>query len=64
MLCPCTLSSKLNIPRCIKMALIHDMAESLVGDITPVDGVLKAEKNRRESETMDYICQDLLGKVD
>jgi putative hydrolase of HD superfamily len=45
------------------MALIHDMAESLVGDITPVDGVTKAEKSRRESETMDYLCRDLLGGV-
>lgn len=43
------------------MALIHDMAESLVGDITPVDNVTKAEKSRRESETMDYICNNLLG---
>ena len=45
------------------MALVHDMAEALVGDITPVDGVPKPEKNRREASTMDYICSDLLGKV-
>ena len=45
------------------MALIHDMAESLVGDITPVDGVSKDEKSRRETETMDYICSSLLGNV-
>jgi len=45
------------------MALIHDMAESLVGDITPVDGVTKSEKSRREAETMDYICDSLLGNV-
>ncbi len=44
------------------MALIHDMAESLVGDITPVDPVSKSEKSRRETETMDYICTNLLGK--
>lgn len=44
------------------MALIHDMAESLVGDITPVDPVSKDEKSRRESTTMDYICTTLLGK--
>lgn len=25
-------------PRCIKMAIVHDLAESLVGDITPHDG--------------------------
>ena len=63
LLCPPSLSAKLDIPRCTKMALIHDMAESLVGDITPVDGVTKAEKSRRESETMDYLCQSLLGRV-
>jgi putative hydrolase of HD superfamily len=46
------------------MALVHDMAESLVGDITPVDGVNKKEKSRREETTMDYLCSTLLGKVD
>ena len=64
MLCPPALSKRLDIPRCTKMALIHDMAESLVGDITPVDGVTKDEKSRRETETMDYICSSLLGSVD
>lgn len=60
---PTSLSSKINIPHCMKMALIHDMAEALVGDITPVDGVPKAEKSRRESTTMDYLTNSLLGKV-
>lgn len=64
MLCPPTLASRLDIARCTKMALVHDMAESLVGDITPVDGVSKKEKSRRETETMDYICTSLLGSVD
>jgi len=27
--------------RCVMMALVHDMAESLVGDITPFDGISK-----------------------
>lgn len=46
------------------MALVHDMAESLVGDITPVDkSVTKAEKARREAATMDYIEQTLLRNV-
>lgn len=63
MLAPPSLSSKLNIPHCTKMALIHDMAEALVGDITPVDGVAKEEKNRRESTTMDYFVKGLLGRV-
>lgn len=63
LLCPPSLSARLDIARCTQMALIHDMAESLVGDITPVDGVAKSEKSRREAETMDYLCQELLGKV-
>ena len=45
------------------MALVHDMAEALVGDITPVDGVAKHEKSRREETTMDYFVGRLLGKV-
>ena len=63
MLAPSPLSTRLDIPRCTKMALIHDMAESLVGDITPVDGVTKAEKSRRETASMDYLVTHLLGKV-
>ena len=60
---PESLSSHLDVVRCHQMALVHDVAEALVGDITPVDGVSKDEKTRRESETMDYICKNLLGKV-
>lgn len=46
------------------MALVHDMAELLVGDITPKDEVPKEEKMRREAETMEYLCgkQGLLEK--
>jgi putative hydrolase of HD superfamily len=64
MLCPPSLASKLDLNRCMKMALVHDMAELLVGDITPVDGVNKPEKNRREATTMDFLCSSLLGNVD
>lgn len=60
---PPSLASRLDLAKCTKMALIHDMAEALVGDITPRDNVLKSEKSRREAETMDYLCGRLLGKV-
>ncbi|KAK0627540.1 metal dependent phosphohydrolases with conserved 'HD [Immersiella caudata] len=63
MLCPPKLAEKLDMFKCMKMCLIHDMAELLVGDITPVDGVAKPEKSRREAETMDYITKRLLGNV-
>lgn len=33
--------------RCIKLALVHDLAESLVGDLVPNE-VTKDEKYRRE----------------
>jgi putative hydrolase of HD superfamily len=49
--------------RCVRLALVHDMAEALVGDITPVDGISRPEKSRREAATMDYLCGDLLGGV-
>jgi putative hydrolases of HD superfamily len=63
MLCPPTLAKQLDLYKCMRMCLIHDMAESLVGDITPVDGVSKPEKSWREASTMDYISRDLLGNV-
>ncbi|XP_062223914.1 uncharacterized protein LOC133922554 [Phragmites australis] len=46
--------------RCVKMAIVHDIAEAIVGDITPSDGVPKEEKSRREKEALDHMC-DLLG---
>ncbi|XP_031473510.1 5'-deoxynucleotidase hdd1-like isoform X2 [Nymphaea colorata] len=47
--------------RCIKIAIVHDIAEAIVGDITPSDGVPKAEKSRRELEALTYMCE-LLGE--
>ena len=38
------------------MALAHDMAECIVGDIIPDDKVLKEEKSRRERESMEFLC--------
>ena len=56
--------SHLDIPRCTKMALVHDMAEALVGDITPADNIPKTEKHAREEETMNYVRDRLLANVD
>ncbi|KAG8639491.1 5'-deoxynucleotidase HDDC2 isoform X2 [Manihot esculenta] len=46
--------------KCIKMAIVHDIAEAIVGDITPCDGISKAEKSRQEQEALDQMCK-LLG---
>lgn len=50
----------LNLNRCIKMALVHDIAESIVGDITPYDGISPEEKNRMETEAMKEI-KEIIG---
>lgn len=63
MLAPPSLRQSLDLTKCMKMCLIHDMAESLVGDITPSDGVSKTEKLRREGLAMDFVAQRLLGNV-
>ena len=42
--------------RCMKIGLVHDLAEAVVGDITPHCGVTKEEKSRREAEAMKKIC--------
>lgn len=47
--------------KCIKMAIVHDLAEAIVGDITPHDGVSKEEKNRREQEAINTMCNMLGG---
>ena len=41
--------------RCIKMDLVHDLAECLVGDITPYEGISKTDKAQREASTMDFL---------
>nr|XP_023895709.1 HD domain-containing protein 2 isoform X1 [Quercus suber]XP_023895710.1 HD domain-containing protein 2 isoform X2 [Quercus suber] len=46
--------------KCIKIAIVHDIAEAIVGDITPSDGISKAEKSQREREALDHMCK-LLG---
>ncbi|XP_030628648.1 5'-deoxynucleotidase HDDC2 [Chanos chanos] len=47
--------SSINKERCMKLAVVHDLAECIVGDIAPADNVSKAEKHRREKEAMMHI---------
>ena len=42
------------------MSLVHDMAESIVGDITPHCGVSNNDKHQREKDTMTHFS-NLLG---
>jgi putative hydrolase of HD superfamily len=42
----------------IKLGLVHDLAESVVGDIIPSDGVTCEEKHELENEAMKTMCAD------
>ncbi|KAG2331274.1 hypothetical protein Bca52824_002454 [Brassica carinata] len=37
-----------NRDKCMKMAIVHDIAEAIVGDIAPSCGVSKEEKNQEK----------------
>ena len=37
-----------NKDKVLKICMVHDLAEAVVGDITPFDGVTKEEKQRLE----------------
>uniref|UniRef100_A0A8B9XBT3 5'-deoxynucleotidase HDDC2 n=1 Tax=Bos mutus grunniens TaxID=30521 RepID=A0A8B9XBT3_BOSMU len=52
-----TKDEHLNKDRCVRLALVHDMAECIVGDIAPADNVPREEKHRREEEAMKQLTQ-------
>ena len=49
---------ELDREKLLAMAILHDLAEVEVGDITPYDGVPKDEKKRRELEAMRTMLVD------
>ena len=51
---------KVDVKRCVRIALVHDIAESLVGDITPFDPFTKEEKHQRELDTITYLCDEII----
>ncbi|KAH7153473.1 HD domain-containing protein [Dactylonectria macrodidyma] len=49
--------------RVSQMAIVHDLAEVAVGDITPHDPIKREEKARRELETMTLFASMLSAEV-
>jgi putative hydrolase of HD superfamily len=47
--------------RCTRMALVHDVAEAIVGDITPHCNVSDEEKHQLEADAIQQIKQ-MLGE--
>lgn len=49
--------------KCMLISFVHDIAESLVGDITPFDTKIdKNEKHLRESKAIQYLCDQIIAK--
>lgn len=49
----------LDFGRCTKMAIVHDLAEVYVGDITPYDGISEEEKAKNEESAMVRIAEEI-----
>ncbi|CDJ51924.1 HD domain-containing protein, putative [Eimeria brunetti] len=45
--------------RCTMMAIVHDLAESIVGDITPLDPISPEEKEEKERNAIQTICSSI-----
>jgi putative hydrolase of HD superfamily len=59
MLCFLIVDNTVNKDKLIKICLVHDLAESIVGDITPYDGVTKEEKRKLEQDALFKIVSDI-----
>ncbi|MEE9151611.1 MAG: HD domain-containing protein [Thermoplasmata archaeon] len=46
-----------NTEKLVKMALIHDLAEVVAGDITPHDGITREDKRKREEEGLRQLLK-------
>ena len=49
------LGLEIDLLRALKMALVHDLAEAITGDITPDDHVPAEEKTRRERDALGQL---------
>lgn len=45
--------------RAVLIAVIHDLAEALIGDLTPADGVPSNEKHRQEERAVRQILEEV-----
>lgn len=48
---------KLDIGKMMQLALVHDMAECMVGDVTPLDGIEPETKHKAEQDVMSYLSK-------
>ena len=58
-----TEATRIDISKCVQLAVVHDLAEAIVGDIAPGDGVSKAKKHQLEHQAMDRIVSVLKDAI-
>ncbi len=51
-----------DVSRCVKMALVHDLPEAIAGDVFALDVTAKKGKHERELNAMKEICTKLENK--
>ncbi|KAL1748163.1 HD domain-containing protein [Schizophyllum fasciatum] len=56
----CCSDTRLDTTKCVLLALVHDIAEAQVGDITPRHGLSKEEKARLEEDAMHNFVHEML----
>jgi putative hydrolase of HD superfamily len=59
-----SLFPEVDAARLVRMALLHDLGEAYVGDITPHDGMDRAAKHRLEREAVERIVGKLARGAD
>lgn len=54
--------SDIDLNKVLKMLVLHEIGEVLIGDITPFDKILPSEKKKREHDAIKNIVGDLVKK--
>lgn len=52
----------LDINKCIKMSLVHDLGESIIGDFTPQDTITEEEKHKLETAAIEKLASLIPNK--
>lgn len=55
------LDPTVHVERCVKMALVHDIAEAICGDITPSDNIKGSDKHQIELNAVERIAKSVKG---
>lgn len=56
------LNNNINLDKVLKMLVLHELEEIIIGDLTPYDNVTKEEKLRLGKEAVKKVLKDLVKK--